>query len=70
MTLRLLVTDNRIITQLRLNRSKWKLIKVDTIAAKDHMRRIGAMATMSTVRKRGMFIINLASSWCSKSVHQ
>lgn len=68
MTPRLLETNNRMfriqnirvrkMAQLRLSKSKWKQIEVDTTAAKDHMRRAEAMATMSTARTRGMLILN------------
>lgn len=67
MTPSLLATHNRIIrgqnfttskmAQLRLSKSKWNLIKVETMAARDHMRRTGATATMNTARKRGMLFM-------------
>lgn len=38
---------------LEPNKSKWKAIKVGTTAERDPMKKIGATATMSTVRKRG-----------------
>lgn len=39
--------------QLTLIRSKRKVIKVDTTAARGRMKRIGATATMNIVRKKG-----------------
>lgn len=45
--------------QLRQKKSRLKVTKVDTKAARDHMRRTEATAaTMSIVRKRGMLFIN------------
>lgn len=70
MTQSLLATINRIVTAqnvtvivskkflLQLSKSKWKLTKVGTTAARDHMTRTGRTATMSTVRKKGMLITN------------
>lgn len=44
--------------QFRPSKSKWRQIKGGIMAGRDHTRRAGAMATMSTVRTKGMQIID------------
>lgn len=44
-------------TQLSLIRSKWKVKKVDTTAARDHTRRVEATATMNTGRRKGKVVL-------------
>lgn len=43
----------------RVKKSKWKLIEMDSTATRDHTRRAGAAATMSTARRRGTLILKV-----------